>query len=206
VTIIDIDALLSQVRDVMDKAGSPCSTCSCSRWPPGSWCCSRRSRRRATSAATRAQCCARWVRAGGSCSRVSPPSSRRSPPVGCSLRRRDVGRYFLAREIFNLKYAPDPLSGSSYQLWCAARGIAGVLAARSVVTHPPVETLRQSVSVRSRIDPGPPSEVDFESLLGNRWSKSTRRGRDTRRLSCVRRGGLRTAQVAPTKLRRSIAG
>jgi putative ABC transport system permease protein len=53
--------------------------------------------------------------------------------------------YFLAREIFNLKYAPDPL------VWVVGIvggallvGVAGVLAARSVVTHPPVETLRQT--------------------------------------------------------------
>ena len=55
-----------------------------------------------------------------------------------------VAGYFLAREIFNLKYAPDPwvwlvgIVGGALLV-----GAAGVLAARSVVTHPPVETLRQ---------------------------------------------------------------
>jgi putative ABC transport system permease protein len=53
--------------------------------------------------------------------------------------------YFLAREIFNLKYVPDPTVWLTGILGGAALvGIAGVLAARSVVTQPPVTTLRQA--------------------------------------------------------------
>jgi len=53
--------------------------------------------------------------------------------------------YFLAREVFNLKYTPDPwvwvigIVGGALLV-----GIAGVLAARSVVTQPPAATLRQA--------------------------------------------------------------
>jgi putative ABC transport system permease protein len=53
--------------------------------------------------------------------------------------------YYLAREVFNLQYAPDPwvwvvgVIGGAFLV-----GIAGVLAARSAVTQPPVETLRQA--------------------------------------------------------------
>jgi putative ABC transport system permease protein len=56
-----------------------------------------------------------------------------------------VAGYFLAREIFNLQYAPDPavwvvgIVGGALLV-----GGAGLLAARSVVTHPPVATLRQT--------------------------------------------------------------
>ena len=56
-----------------------------------------------------------------------------------------VAGYFLAREIFDLAYAPDPA------VWVAGVvggallvGVAGVLAARSAVTQPPVATLRQA--------------------------------------------------------------
>jgi putative ABC transport system permease protein len=52
--------------------------------------------------------------------------------------------FYLAREVFNLAYSPDPW------VWVAGVfggallvGVAGILAARSVVTQPPVETLRQ---------------------------------------------------------------
>jgi putative ABC transport system permease protein len=54
-----------------------------------------------------------------------------------------VAGYFLARELFDLAYAPGVTT------WVAGVaggamlvGAAGVLAARSVVTHPPVATLR----------------------------------------------------------------
>jgi putative ABC transport system permease protein len=51
--------------------------------------------------------------------------------------------YFLATQLFNLKYTPDPL------VWIVGLisgallvGISGTLATRSVVNHPPVATLR----------------------------------------------------------------
>jgi len=54
-----------------------------------------------------------------------------------------VAGYFLATRLFNLKYSPDPL------VWIVGLiagallvGISGTLATRSVVNHPPVATLR----------------------------------------------------------------
>jgi putative ABC transport system permease protein len=53
--------------------------------------------------------------------------------------------YFLAREVFNLEYSPDPwvwvfgIVGGALLV-----GVAGMLAARSVVTQPPAATLRQA--------------------------------------------------------------
>jgi len=56
-----------------------------------------------------------------------------------------IAGFFLAREIFDLKYSPDPM------VWIAGIaggallvGAAGVLAARSAVTQPPAATLRQA--------------------------------------------------------------
>jgi putative ABC transport system permease protein len=52
--------------------------------------------------------------------------------------------FVLAREVFNLEYAPDPWVWVTGVLGGALLvGVAGVLAARSVVTHPPIETLRE---------------------------------------------------------------
>ena len=55
-----------------------------------------------------------------------------------------AGGYFVATELFNLKYAADPW------VWVAGLGLgvllvggAGTLAARSVVNTPPITTLRQ---------------------------------------------------------------
>ncbi len=55
-----------------------------------------------------------------------------------------VAGYFLAAKVFELKYTPDPwvwivgIVGGALLV-----GIAGVLAARSAVTQPPIATLRQ---------------------------------------------------------------
>ena len=55
-----------------------------------------------------------------------------------------VAGYVLAKEVFSLKYTPDPwvwvigIVGGAVLV-----GTAGVLAARSVVTQPPMATLRQ---------------------------------------------------------------
>ena len=50
---------------------------------------------------------------------------------------------FLAREVFELTYTPGALIWLAGVVGGAALvGVAGVLAARSVVTHPPVATLR----------------------------------------------------------------
>jgi putative ABC transport system permease protein len=51
--------------------------------------------------------------------------------------------YLLAKQVFDLQYAPNPW------VWvigivggAALVGAAGILAARSVVSHPPMESLR----------------------------------------------------------------
>jgi putative ABC transport system permease protein len=56
-----------------------------------------------------------------------------------------VAGYFLANRVFDLKYSPDPW------VWIAGIvggavlvGVAGILAARSVVTQPPMTILRQT--------------------------------------------------------------
>ena len=54
-----------------------------------------------------------------------------------------VAGYFLATQVFNLKYSPDPLVWIVGLIAGAALvGISGTLATRSVVNHPPVATLR----------------------------------------------------------------
>jgi putative ABC transport system permease protein len=54
-----------------------------------------------------------------------------------------VAGYFLAREVFDLAYTPGAATWVAGLAGGAALvGVAGVLAARSVVTHPPVTTLR----------------------------------------------------------------
>jgi len=70
VTIIDIDALLSQVRDVMDKAALAVQYVFLFTLAAGLMVLLAAVQARATSAATRAPCCARWARAAASCSRA----------------------------------------------------------------------------------------------------------------------------------------
>jgi hypothetical protein len=104
-----------------------------------------------------------------------------------------VAGYFLAREVFNLKYAPDPL------VWVVGIvggallvGVAGVLAARSVVTHPPVETLRQLNSFGCD---GSAFVCPFR--VSGRRSKSNPDGGLDRGARLRRLGGLRRRKQRP---------
>jgi len=147
VTIIDLDALLSQVRDVMDKAALAVQYVFLFTLAAGLMVLlaaiqATRDERRYESAMLRTLGASRRVVFQGVAAEFTALGllSGLLASAGATV----VG-YFLAREIFNLKYAPDPL------VWVAGIvggallvGVAGVLAARSVVTHPPVETLRQT--------------------------------------------------------------
>jgi len=147
VTIIDLDALLSQVRDVMDKAALAVQYVFLFTLAAGLMVLlaaiqATGDERRYESAMLRTLGASRRVVFQGVAAEFTALGllSGLLASAGAT-----VAGYFLAREIFNLKYAPDPL------VWVAGIvggallvGVAGVLAARSVVTHPPVETLRQT--------------------------------------------------------------
>ena len=147
VTIIDLDALLSQVRDVMDKAALAVQYVFLFTLAAGLMVLlaaiqATRDERRYESAMLRTLGASRRVVFQGVAAEFTALGllSGLLASAGAT-----VAGYFLAREIFNLRYAPDPL------VWVAGIvggallvGVAGVLAARSVVTHPPVETLRQT--------------------------------------------------------------
>jgi putative ABC transport system permease protein len=147
VTIIDLDALLSQVRDVMDKAALAVQYVFLFTLAAGLMVLlaaiqATRDERRYESAMLRTLGASRRVVFQGVAAEFTALGllSGLLASAGATL-----AGYFLAREIFNLKYAPDPL------VWIVGIvggallvGVAGVLAARSVVTHPPVETLRQT--------------------------------------------------------------
>jgi putative ABC transport system permease protein len=147
VTIIDIDALLSQVRDVMDKAALAVQYVFLFTLAAGLMVLlaaiqATRDERRYESAMLRTLGASRRVVFQGVAAEFTVLGllSGLLASAGATL-----AGYFLAREIFNLKYAPDPL------VWVVGIvggallvGVAGVLAARSVVTHPPIETLRQT--------------------------------------------------------------
>ena len=147
VTIIDLDALLSQVRDVMDKAALAVQYVFLFTLAAGLMVLlaaiqATRDERRYESAMLRTLGASRRVVFQGVAAEFTALGllSGLLASAGATL-----AGYFLAREIFNLKYAPDPL------VWVVGIvggallvGVAGVLAARSVVTHPPVETLRQT--------------------------------------------------------------
>jgi putative ABC transport system permease protein len=147
VTIIDLDALLSQVRDVMDKAALAVQYVFLFTLAAGLMVLlaaiqATRDERRYESAMLRTLGASRRVVFQGVAAEFTALGllSGLLASAGATL-----AGYFLAREIFNLKYAPDPL------VWIVGIvggallvGVAGVLAARSVVTHPAVETLRQT--------------------------------------------------------------
>ena len=145
VTIIDIDALLTQVREVMDKAalavqyvflftllaGLTVLTASVQ---------ATRDERRYESAILRTLGASRRVVFQGVAAEFTALGALAGllAAAGATL-----AGYFLAREIFDLRYTPG------IAIWLAGLaggallvGVAGVLAARSVVTHPPVATLR----------------------------------------------------------------
>jgi putative ABC transport system permease protein len=147
VTIIDLDALLTQVRDVMDKAALAVQYVFLFTLAAGLTVLlaaiqSTRDERRYESAMLRTLGASRRVVLAGLAAEFTVLGLLAGLLAAAGA---SVAGYFLAREVFNLKYAPDPM------VWIAGIaggallvGIAGVLAARSVLTHPPLEALRQA--------------------------------------------------------------
>jgi len=147
VTIIDIDALLSQVRDVMDKAALAVQYVFLFTLAAGLMVLlaavqATRDERRYESAMLRTLGASRRVVFQG----VAAEFTALGMLAGLlAASGATVAGYFLAREVFNLEYTIDPwvwvvgIVGGGLLV-----GIAGMLAARSVVSQPPVETLRQA--------------------------------------------------------------
>lgn len=147
ITIIDIDALLTQVRDVMDKAALAVQYVFVFTLLAGLTVLlaavqATRDERRYESAMLRTL--------GASQATVLKGIAAEFVVLGAlagllAAAGATVAGYFLATRLFNLRYVPDPL------VWLAGLaggallvGIAGVLAARSVVTQPPAASLRQA--------------------------------------------------------------
>jgi putative ABC transport system permease protein len=147
VTIIDLDALLSQVRDVMDKAALAVQYVFLFTLVAGLMVLlaavqATRDERRYESAMLRTLGASRRVVFQGVAAEFTVLGMLAGLLAALGA---TVAGYFLAREVFNLEYSIDPW------VWVAGIvgggllvGIAGVLAARSVVSQPPVETLRQA--------------------------------------------------------------
>jgi putative ABC transport system permease protein len=147
VTIIDIDALLSQVRDVMDKAALAVQYVFLFTLAAGLMVLlaavqATRDERRYESAMLRTLGASRRVVFQGVAAEFIVLGLLAGVLAAAGA---TVAGWFLAREVFNLEYAPDPM------VWVVGIvggallvGIAGVLAARSVVTQPPAATLRQA--------------------------------------------------------------
>jgi putative ABC transport system permease protein len=146
VTIIDIAALLSQVRDVMDKAALAVQYVFLFTLAAGLMVLlaavqATRDERRYESAMLRTLGASRRVVFQGVAAEFAALGMLAGLLAALGA---TVAGYFLAREVFNLRYTIDPW------VWAVGIvgggllvGIAGVLAARSVVSQPPVETLRQ---------------------------------------------------------------
>lgn len=146
VTIIDIDALLRQVRDVMDKATLAVEYVFLFTLAAGLMVLlaavqATRDERRYESAMLRTLGASRRVVFQGVAAEFTTLGLLAGVLAAAGA---TVAGHFLAREVFNLDYAPDPWVWLSGMVGGALLvGVAGILAARSVVTHPPVETLRQ---------------------------------------------------------------
>jgi putative ABC transport system permease protein len=146
VTIIDVDALLTQVREVMDKASVAVQYVFLFTLLAGivvllAAVQATRDERRYESAMLRTLGASRRIVFQGVAAEFTVLGMLAG--VLASAAATLVG-YVLARQVFDLKYSPDP------QVWIIGIvggallvGVAGVLAARSVVTHPPIATLRQ---------------------------------------------------------------
>ena len=146
VTIIDIAALLSQVRDVMDKAALAVQYVFLFTLAAGLMVLlaavqATRDERRYESAMLRTLGASRRVVFQGVAAEFTALGMLAGLLAAFGA---TVAGYFLAREVFNLEYTIDPW------VWVVGVvgggllvGIAGMLAARSVVSQPPVETLRQ---------------------------------------------------------------
>lgn len=147
VTIIDIDALLSQVREVMDKAALAVQYVFLFTLAAGLMVLlaavqATRDERRYESAMLRTLGASRGVVFKGVAAEFTALGLLSGILAAAGA---TIAGYFLAREIFNLKYSPDPAVWVVGVVGGAVLvGIAGVLAARSVVTQPPVLTLRET--------------------------------------------------------------
>jgi putative ABC transport system permease protein len=146
VTVIDLDTLLGQVRDVMDKATLAVQYVFLFTLLAGLMVLlaavqATRDERRYESAMLRTLGASRIVVFQGVAAEfvVLGVLSGLLAAAGAT-----VAGYFLAIEVFGLKYTPDPwvwvvgLFGGALLV-----GVAGVLATRSVLTQPPMATLRQ---------------------------------------------------------------
>ncbi|HSQ68998.1 MAG TPA: FtsX-like permease family protein [Steroidobacteraceae bacterium] len=147
VTIIDIEALLSQVREVMDKATLAVEyvfgfTLAAGLMVLLAAVQATRDERRYESAMLRTLGASRRVVFQGLAAEFTVLGLLAGllAATGAS-----VAGFFLAREVFNLDYSPDPAVWLAGILGGALLvGSAGLLATRSVVTHPPVATLRRN--------------------------------------------------------------
>jgi putative ABC transport system permease protein len=147
VTVIDVDALLSQVRSVMDKAALAVQYVFVFTLLAGLTVLlaamqSSRDERRYESAMLRTLGASkRVVFAGVAVEFLALGFLAGLLAAGGA----SVAGFFLAREMFDLVYTPD------LRVWFIGAlggavlvGVAGLLAARSVVTQPPVRTLRHT--------------------------------------------------------------
>ena len=147
ITIIDIDALLTQVRSVMDRAALAVQYVFAFTLLAGlvvllAAAQATRDERRFESAILRTLGASRRLVLAGVAVEflVLGLLAGLLAAAGAS-----VAGYFLAREVFNLAYVPEPavwvagVAGGALMV-----GFAGVMAAWSAVTQPPVETLRQA--------------------------------------------------------------
>jgi len=148
VTIIDLDALLAQVREVMGKASLAVQYVFLFTLAAGLMVLlaavqATRDERRFESAMLRTLGASRAIVFEGLAAEfgVLGLLAGLLASIGAT-----IAAFFLAREVFELAYTPDPL------IWLVGIvgggvlvGGAGLLAARSVVTHPPAATLRRQV-------------------------------------------------------------
>jgi putative ABC transport system permease protein len=148
VTIIDIEALLGQVRDVMNKASLAVQYVFLFTLAAGLMVLlaavqSTRDERRYESAMLRTLGATRGVVFQGVAAEFIVLGALAG--LLASAGATAVG-FVLARQVFDLQYSPNPwiwvvgvLGGATLV------GVAGLLAARSVVTHPPMQALRADV-------------------------------------------------------------
>jgi putative ABC transport system permease protein len=147
VTIIDLEALLAQVRSVMDKASLAVQYVFGFTLLAGITVLlaavqATRDERRYESAILRTLGAARRTVFVGVAAEFAVLGLLAGilAATGAS-----IAGYFLATEVFNLKYTLDPrVWGFGTLAGCLLVGISGTWAARSVVNHPPIEVLRRT--------------------------------------------------------------
>ncbi|HEY6642985.1 ABC transporter permease [Povalibacter sp.] len=145
VVAIDLEAILTQVRGVMDKATLAVQYVFGFTLLAGITVLlaaiqSTRDERRYESAMLRTLGASRMTVLQGVAAEFTTLGLLAGLLAACGA---SVAGYFLATQLFNLKYTPDPL------VWIVGLisgavlvGVSGTLATRSVVNHPPVATLR----------------------------------------------------------------